>query len=128
MSNETADIHFDVDTRFQGADVFLSDGSKCRVAKNRLDISLFRDIVHKSDLSTRQMLGAFLAKQGAELRDYMEPEGLAEAIDKGTSRGKPPLEIRIGNRAFKFRSKGKWVDFDRLLFDVEFIYRPRRSS
>jgi hypothetical protein len=120
MSDRFANIHFDVGTEFEGACVFLADGSMRRISKANLDEIVFRDAVHDLDFSTRQMLGVFLAKKRTKLHDYIEPRSVAEAMEKGISDDRPPLEIRIGNRAFKFRLARKWVDFDRLRFDIKF--------
>lgn len=128
MNEQFVQVQIDVETAFEGADVFLSDGSTRRVTKNNLDAVRFLDVGRGAQFTTRQMLGIFLAKKGMELRDFIETETLNAAIVKGKAKDKPPLEIRVRNSDFKFKAKGKWVSFYRVLFDVEFTFQPRQAS
>ena len=128
MSDQFFKVQFNVHTDFQGADVILPDESQRRISQGELDEIRFYDVIHNRKASTRKMLAVLLRHTGKTLQDHVHPPALVEAMEKGVCRGKPSLGIEIGNRAYKFLSDDAWIDFDKLVFDIEFTVTPKKSS
>jgi hypothetical protein len=125
MAERVAWEDFQGSSDFKGADVHLPDGTVERIEKDRLGEPLFRFAAKDQMLNAHQMLQTLLHQTKSSLQDYIRQSTIDEAAAKGEGRIKPLFQANIAKGGFQFLKDGGLVDFDKLLFDVELVVRPR---
>jgi hypothetical protein len=118
MTDQWANIQFDVSTAILGSDVEFHDGSFERLGPERTDDKFFR-IQTCQFLDTREMISYLLAKTNTRKQDLIKPAAAAEAFEKGVCIGKPSLDMSFTPGSCELRTGGTTRDIKRIVFDVE---------
>ena len=121
-------VTFDVSTKFQGCTVELRDGSTGRVEEAHLKKKLFREARTGKVYDAHQMLSGFYKQTNTTPESSVGQAAAAEAFEKGASTGKPDLSITFTPGVFSFRANSGTSDIARIVFDVHYTVRPKKSS
>ena len=121
-------VAFDVSAKFQGCTVEFRDGSTRRLDEAHLKKKLFRETRTGMIYDAHQMLSGFYKQTNTTPKSSVGQAAVAEAFEKGVSTGKPDLSITFTPGVFSFRANSGLVGIARIVFDVHYTVRPKKSS
>jgi hypothetical protein len=110
--NQVVKIEFNVSHRILGCAVDFHDGSSQRV----------------DERGATQLLSSCLSRTRTPKQSLVRRSAIAMAFDKGLFVDKPPIQFTFAPGVFTFASGNASKDIKRIVFDVEFTIRPKKSS
>jgi hypothetical protein len=128
MVDQLVNVSFDVSERILGSDVELIDGSSVRLGPEQKADKVFRQTQTGKLFDTLQMISNLLMQTNTRKQDLIKPAAAAEAFEKGICVGKPSLDISFAPGSFELCLGNAAKDIKRIVFDVELIVRPKKSS